>query len=480
MPKKGEQGADTAGLLAYLFGPGDRDEHTDPHLVAAWDPALPCPARAPGRMTLSALGLLLDAPVEALRGPRPAEDVWHVSIRNAPTDRTLTDTEWATVAAEMVHAAGVAPHGDEHGCRWVAVRHAPDHIHIVATLARRDGRHPRIRGDILRMHTAARTFETVWGLAPMSPLDTTAPRAPATGEKEKATRRGLTEPARATLQRTVRQAAALATDDTDFLNRLRDAGLRVREHHDEHGTVDGYAVALPGDRADHGTRPVWFSGRTLAYDLSLPRIRERYEPALTPADLTRAHHRIREAAALLARAGRTEGAGDVAALGDLLTTTAATSPATVRAHVQAAATRFEQASRTPGARTLEGTARTHFKAATRALEHAPRTARAGGAPAVLNLLLALIEAVEAATAWHRAQNHRAQTTAAAQAAVLLREAATLTTGARTTTPRTAPRTARVTPTTGRGPATPPPATPVPPRPPTGTPPGPGTGPGRSR
>ncbi|MFD5206555.1 mobilization protein [Streptomyces anulatus] len=479
MPKKGEQGADTAGLLAYLFGPGDRDEHTDPHIVAAWDPALPCPARTPDRMTLSGLGLLLDAPVDALRGPRPAEHVWHASIRNAPTDRTLTDTEWATVAAEMVAVAGIAPHGDEHGCRWVAVRHAPDHIHIVATLARRDGRGPRIRGDILRMHTAARTFETAWGLEPMSPLDETARRAPATGEKEKADRRGLSEPARATLQRTVRQAAALATDTTDFLNRLRDAGLRVREHHDENGAVDGYAVALPGDRADHGTRPVWFSGRTLAYDLSLPRIRERYEPALTPADITRAHHRIREAAVLLARAGRTEGAGDVAALGDLLAVAAAVSPATVRAHVRAAAAAFEQASRAPGARTLDGTARTRFKAAARALERAPRTARGGGAPAVLNLLLALVEAIEAATAWHRAQNHRAQTTAAARAAVLLREAAALTTtGTRTTTPRTTTRTVRVTPAAERGTAPPPTSNGATPRPQPAPPPAPGTG--RSR
>ncbi|MEG9551811.1 mobilization protein [Streptomyces baarnensis] len=483
MPKKGEQGADTAGLLDYLFGPGDRDEHTDPHLVAAWDPDLPCPARNPGRITLSALGLLLDAPVDALRGPRPAEHVWHVSVRNAPTDLTLTDTEWATVAAEMVHAAGIAPHGDEHGCRWVAVRHAPDHIHLVATLARQDGRQPRIRGDIPRMHTAARTFETAWGLSPMSPLDETARRAPATGEKEKAARRGLVEPARTTLQRTVREAAALATDTTDFLNRLRDAGLRVREHHDENGTVDGYAVALPGDRADHGSRPVWFSGRTLAYDLSLPRIRERYEPAVTPADITRAHHRIREAAVLLARAGRTQGAGDVAALGDLLTVAAATSPAAVRDKVRAAAAVFEQASRAPGARTRDGTARTRFKAAARALEHAPRTARGGGAPAVLNLLLVLAEAIEAATAWHRAQHHRAQTTAAARAAVLLREAATLTTtGTRTTPPRPAPRasprTVRVTPAPERGPAPLPPVTGVPPRPPTG--PLPGSGPGRSR
>ncbi|MEV7464871.1 hypothetical protein [Streptomyces rubiginosohelvolus] len=48
------------------------------------------------------------------------------------------------------------------------------------------------------------------------------------------------------------------------------------------------------------------------------------------------------------------------------------------------------------------------------------------APAPSTAPPALVEAVEAATAWHRAQHHRAQTRAAAQAAALLREAATLT------------------------------------------------------
>ncbi|MET8709294.1 hypothetical protein [Streptomyces californicus] len=186
MPKKAAEGDTTADLLAYLFGPGNHEEHIDPHLVAAWTPGLPCPARNPDRMTLSDLALLLDAPVEALRGPKPAEHVWHISVRNDPTDRTLSDAEWATVAAEMVHAAGIAPHGDTHACRWVAVRHADDHIHIVATLARQDGRDPRIRGDIPRMHTAARAFETAWGLTPMPPPSTApraAPRSPASGRK---------------------------------------------------------------------------------------------------------------------------------------------------------------------------------------------------------------------------------------------------------------------------------------------------------
>ncbi|GGZ37670.1 hypothetical protein GCM10010343_75850 [Streptomyces avidinii] len=170
-----------------------------------------CPARAPARMTLPDLALLLDAPVDALRGERPAEHIWHVAVRNHPGDRILSDAEWGEVAVAMVAAAGIAGHGDEQACRWIAVRHAPDHIHLLATLARQDGRHPRLRGDILAMHAAARAFEARWGLTEMSPLDRTARRRPVTGEAEKAARRGLAETAREPLQRTVRRAAAWPT-----------------------------------------------------------------------------------------------------------------------------------------------------------------------------------------------------------------------------------------------------------------------------
>ncbi|MFI5642698.1 hypothetical protein ACIA8H_35635 [Streptomyces goshikiensis] len=140
--------------------------------------------------------------------------------------------------------------------RRIAVRHADDHIHIAATLARQDGRHPpRVRGDVSAMHTVARAFDARWALTPV-PLDRTARRRPVTGETEKAARLSLAETARESLQRTVRTAAALARGDTDFLDRLRDAGVRVRERLGDDGVLVGYAVALPGDRADRGSRPV--------------------------------------------------------------------------------------------------------------------------------------------------------------------------------------------------------------------------------
>lgn len=109
MPKKPDMGDDTYELLDYLFGPGKHDEHTDPHLVTAFDPHLPCPVRQPAQLSLQDLAELLDAPVEALRGVRPVKHVWHVSVRNHAGDRVLSDVEWGEVAAAMVDAAGIAP-----------------------------------------------------------------------------------------------------------------------------------------------------------------------------------------------------------------------------------------------------------------------------------------------------------------------------------------------------------------------------------
>ncbi|MEU9006865.1 mobilization protein, partial [Streptomyces sp. NPDC048551] len=37
----------TIGLLAYLYGPGKYEEHTDPHLVASWDDNAPAPSTVP-------------------------------------------------------------------------------------------------------------------------------------------------------------------------------------------------------------------------------------------------------------------------------------------------------------------------------------------------------------------------------------------------------------------------------------------------
>lgn len=430
MPKKARAGSDTRGVLAYLYGPGRRDEHVDPHLVAAWD-EVPDPGRDP-EATLTDLALMLDAPLRALRRRPPQRHVYHVAVRNAPEDRVLSDEEWARVAREMVHAAGIAPRGDDQGCRWVAVRHADDHIHIVATLAREDGRQPNVRRDIVRMHEVARRFEVEFGLRRLTHGDGTARVWPRTGEAEKAARRGLAEPAREVLQRAVREAAAVAAGEGDFFARLEAAGLRVRQRIAPDGAVTGYAVALPGDR-DGDQRPVWFSGARLAPDLSLPRVRERWAGVVRAGGEAGrevwqvAAERVRWAAAVLGAGGVEQGAGDVAALGDLVAVAAGRAPGAVRAQMRGAAREFERASRVPGARRLEGEARALYRESARALSSAA-AGRGGSAAALLGFLVALAVSVEASQRWHEAREYRAQAEAAGRAGRLLREAVEVTAG----------------------------------------------------
>ncbi|WP_345423499.1 hypothetical protein [Pseudonocardia xishanensis] len=57
-------------------------------------------------------------------------------MRLSDADRVLPDEQWAEIARELLHDAGIAERDDPGGPRWVAVRHADDHIHIAAVLVR--------------------------------------------------------------------------------------------------------------------------------------------------------------------------------------------------------------------------------------------------------------------------------------------------------------------------------------------------------
>src|ERR1700733_5550635 len=152
------RGTDVRRLLYYLYGPGKANEHTDPHLVAGFgDPAELEPERRPGgSRDLRGVGGLLAQPMAALNGDNYAKPVWHCSIRAAPEDRMLSDAEWAQVAAAVIDGTGLAPAGDDRAVRWVAVRHAPDHIHLVATLVRQDRIRPKVWNDFFRGREACR------------------------------------------------------------------------------------------------------------------------------------------------------------------------------------------------------------------------------------------------------------------------------------------------------------------------------------
>ncbi|MBB6347226.1 hypothetical protein FHU36_003771 [Nonomuraea muscovyensis] len=156
-------GSRTRELLRELYGPStSRYEHQrDPHLIAAWDPFEPDPAT--GEATLDDLAAHLNRPVDV--SPYPLRrHVWHCTVLTARHDRVLTDTTWAQIAARLLDAAGIAPFGDLFACRWIALRHARDHIHLIATLARQDGRRPNLHGNWYRMRDTCDLIEAQLGL----------------------------------------------------------------------------------------------------------------------------------------------------------------------------------------------------------------------------------------------------------------------------------------------------------------------------
>ena len=161
--------------------------------------------------------------------------------------------------------------------RWVAVRHAADHIHIVATLARQDGARPRTWNDYYRVREACQEAERRFGLRSTAPADRTAARRATRAETEQAARRGWAEPARVTLRREVCTAAAAAGSEQEFFARLRAAGVLIRVRHStvNPGEVTGYAVGMPGHTARDGG-VVWYGGGKLAADLTLPKLRARW------------------------------------------------------------------------------------------------------------------------------------------------------------------------------------------------------------
>ncbi|MET9059795.1 relaxase/mobilization nuclease domain-containing protein [Streptomyces antibioticus] len=427
------RGSRTHGLLVYLYGPGKREEHTDAHLVGSWDGFAPDPGP---QVTLARLTAALDLRVKQAGDRAPAKHVWHCSVRTAPGDRRLSDEEWNAVAQRIVHATGIAPDGDPDGCRWIAVRHAEDHIHIVATLVRGDLRNPRLNYDFNKAQAECRRIEKEMGLRRLNAGDGTAAKNPTSAEKFKAERTGRPETSRETLREAVRQAVAGAHDEKEFFTRLREAGLRVKLRHAPSGDALGYNVALPGDRNRHG-EPVWYPGSKLAPDLSLPKIRlrladgtaERTTPSAAsdrtdwspPARERRSATGIAERAAVLLDGDDDEAAAQLVGVGELLDAVAQTSPAATRAELAAAARAFERATRS------------HIRAEranTRALRSAARgivqasgalgRGEDGGTTAMLISTLVLVTL--AAARWHSARGHAQQAHASRQAAEHLRAA----------------------------------------------------------
>jgi hypothetical protein len=135
------------------------------------------------------------------------------------------------------------------------------------------------RNDFPLSQAACRDIEQRYGLYKVGAPGQGTRRWPKPAELNKATRQGRPVAPREELRRQLRAAATVAVDEADFFDRLRHDGIEVRLRYSSRDAdqVTGYAVALPGHATATGEL-IFHSGGRLAADLSLPRLRTRWNP----------------------------------------------------------------------------------------------------------------------------------------------------------------------------------------------------------
>ena len=251
------RGGNTRGVLLYLVGPGKREEHQDPHLVAGAPETLRIAGeRLLGEGDAAALARFLDQPRHAFGtrveiaerdgegrviGSRDAH-VWHCSLSLHPDEPDLPDERWAEVCEEFVVAMGFAGADARAQCRWVAIRHGEsaggsDHAHIVVGLVAEDGSKASVHNDRPRAQRAARGLEERFGLRRLEARTRgTGSRGIRPGERMADTRRHRDhgpeghqpeQGSRQTLERIVRGCATASRNESEFLRTLREYGVRV-------------------------------------------------------------------------------------------------------------------------------------------------------------------------------------------------------------------------------------------------------------
>lgn len=193
--------------------------------------------------------------------PEITKPIWQVSLRCAPEDRALTDAEWRDAAAVFMTRMGLEERP------WVVVRHADDHVHLVASRVTDTGQVWHGRQDYRQAQSACVELEQTYGLQ-VAPRETTrvsrrvADHQITRGERHHALRTHL-PPERVELATVVRACAARAAGGgTDaFEAELEKAGVEFEANRATTGRMSGYKFGT--GRVDEAGQPVWFKASQL-------------------------------------------------------------------------------------------------------------------------------------------------------------------------------------------------------------------------
>ena len=258
-------GSDPKGLAAYLHGPGKATPHSYRNeagrLIAGGTViagSVQVTARNPQRWGR-------DFERAAATNARVGKPVWHCSLRCAPGDRRLTDTEFADIAQTVAERMGFENHP------WVAVRHDDDHIHIAVSRVDFQGLTWKNSNDRWKVVEVMREVERQHGLTEVASPERARGRQASSGEQRQAVRTGKV-PQRDGLREIVTAARDIAAGQgVEAFEAAIEANpitrVQVRRNVAKTGRMNGYSFNLPG-YTDAAGEPIWLPASKLDRGLS--------------------------------------------------------------------------------------------------------------------------------------------------------------------------------------------------------------------
>ncbi|MGW4041101.1 relaxase/mobilization nuclease domain-containing protein [Streptomyces sp. NPDC004778] len=248
------KGKRAVGALIYDFGPGRRDEHINPRIVA-------------GNVTGTPLQVARAIDHTSRRRPGITAPIWRTSLSLPDEDGILPDAQWAEIATAFIADMGF------DGAPWVAVRHGDDHIHLTVSRVDWAGQLLTDRWDYRRAREAADRLEEEHGLVPARERFRAEGPQVRNNELEAAKRRGRgpdadRPPEREELRRLVREVrdASRGLGRAAFESGLADVGVNVRANVASTGRMNGYSFTLEG-WTDGSGEQVWVAASKVARDL---------------------------------------------------------------------------------------------------------------------------------------------------------------------------------------------------------------------
>lgn len=258
-------GSDPKGLARYLHGPGKATPHSyrteAGRLIAGGvviAGSVQVTAKNPTRWGR-------DFERAAATNARVGKPVWHCSLRCAPGDRRLTDTEFADIAQTVAERMGFENHP------WVAVRHDDDHIHLAVSRVDFQGATWKNSHDRWKVVEVMREVELAHGLEVVDSPERARRRQTTSGEQRRAVRTGKV-PQRDGLREIVTAARDIAAGQgieafEAVLASNPVASVQFQRNVASTGRMNGYSFNLPG-YVDADGEPIWLPASKLDRRLS--------------------------------------------------------------------------------------------------------------------------------------------------------------------------------------------------------------------